>query len=153
MEQWFLWSLSKWSWIFYHAVFDWKLKLMERVSWLDRSSIGGQSEVMSLHIWYFTPKSWLVKVLKKNVFVLFYIPTSPSPCSQPAGPEYARWSSCDIQQTQSTSQHSLSSSTHSNLQAHGQAVLHPRRLHLPGKTPGRPWHLLSGGPRLTNVNN
>lgn len=95
---------------------------------------------------YLMLKCWLVI---SCVWLLFSfcpflcIPTSSPPCPQPAGPEYARWSPCDIQQTQSTSQHSLSSSTHSNHQTHGQALLHPRRLHLPGKTPRGRWHWLA----------
>lgn len=68
-------------------------------------------------------------------YFLFCISTSPSPCNYPAGPEYTRWRPHDVQ-NYSTSQHSLSSSTHSNYQAHRQAFLHPRRLHLPGEAPG-----------------
>lgn len=58
--------------------------------------------------------------------------------SPPSPPPFRGWGPCDIQQTQSASQHSLSSPTHSNHKANRQALLHPRRLHLPGKA-ARGW--------------
>lgn len=82
---------------------------------------------------------WHFAVSECYSFYYCYISTSAPPCPQPAGPDYARWSPRDVQQTQPTSKHSLSSPTHSNHKADGQALLHPRRLHFPGKTAGCKW--------------
>lgn len=113
---------------FYHAAFQ-----VEEAQW---SSCVGWSVSLCVRK-VFNPSLLSISSPSIVFVVVFYITTSPPSCPQPAGPEYARWSPSDVQQTQSTSQHSISSSTHSNHQAHRQALLHPRRLHLPSKAPRR----------------
>lgn len=65
-------------------------------------------------------------------FILFSYLHSAPPFPQPACPD-AGWSPYDAEQTQSTSQHSLSSATHSNHQAYRQTIFHSGGFHLPGR--------------------
>lgn len=113
----YMWFLIKV--ILYLALVALTFKFSVQQSWYHCSE-----EAILCHNWSFYPDCKIFQSLS-------CISLSSPPCSKPARPEHA----CDIQQNQSASQHSLTSSTYSNHQTNWQALFYPRWLHLPRKAP------------------